>query len=74
MPECYLVGSKKSPHTFRPPEAGERLIHDFSKEEMRKYYLDNFAHGAPKEYLKVPGMIDSIALNLQADIGMNQKV
>lgn len=70
----HTVGSKKSPQTFVPPAKDEKLIHDFSKQEMCDYYMKHFAHGAPKDFLKIPGMIEQIALNLQSDLGINQKV
>ncbi len=73
LPVAYMVGSKKAPCTFEQPESTEKLIHDYSKEEMREYYMKHFAHAAPKDFLKIPGMVDSICGPLQVDLGMNQK-
>jgi medium-chain acyl-[acyl-carrier-protein] hydrolase len=73
LPVTFMAGSKKAPWTFVQPESSEKLIHDFSKEEMRAYYMKHFAHAAPKDFLAIPGMVDSICTTLQIDLGMNQK-
>lgn len=77
LPVALVVGSKCAPSrphkSTGPVPAGQKLIHDFSPDEMRAHYMDNFAHGAPKDYLKVPGMIDLICRPLQMDLGMNEK-
>lgn len=40
---------------------------------MRDYYMQHFAHGAPKGYLDMPGVVEMILPPLQADLGINQK-
>jgi surfactin synthase thioesterase subunit len=72
-PVVFLMGSKVSPKTFVQPDASTKLIHDFSPEEMKEYYMKNFAHGAPPGMLKIPGMVEMICRPLQVDLGMNQK-
>ena len=69
-PIALVVGNKTPPHLFSESVEGkEKLIHDFSKE----YYMKNFAHGAPKGYLEIPGILDMICPPLQIDLGINQK-
>ena len=73
LPLTLMVGAKNCPTQFAKPAENEKMIHDFSALEMKTYYLENFAHAAPKGFLDMPGMVESIAAVLQIDLGINQK-
>lgn len=73
MPVSFMVGAKNAPIQFKEPlSATQKKIHDFSRDEMKEFYMKNFAHGAPKGYLDIPGILDTILPPLQMDLGINQ--
>lgn len=68
LPKALMVGSKRAPVLCTKPPDEEKLFHDMTLEEMKTYYMKNFAHAAPAGYLSMPGVLESILPPLQADL------